>query len=73
MVFPPAGLSLVRDGPSQRRAFLDGAISQVMPRYQRTMADAMEKASFPPEMPRYISSPKGASRLRYRHRALITE
>ena len=39
VVFSPAGLSLVRDGPSQRRAFLDGAISQVMPRYQRTMAD----------------------------------
>lgn len=39
VVFSPAGLSLVRDGPSQRRAFLDSAITQVMPRYQKTMAD----------------------------------
>lgn len=39
VVFSPAELSLVRDGPSQRRAFLDSAITQVMPRYQRTMAD----------------------------------
>ena len=39
VVFSPAGLSLVRDGPSWRRAFLDGAITQVMPRYQKTMAD----------------------------------
>lgn len=39
VVFSPAGLSLVRDGPSQRRAFLDTAIAQVMPRYQRTIAD----------------------------------
>lgn len=39
VVFSPAELSLVRDGPSQRRAFLDSAITQVMPRYQKTMAD----------------------------------
>lgn len=39
VVFSPAGLSLVRDGPSQRRAFLDSAITQVMPRYQKTMTD----------------------------------
>lgn len=39
VVFSPSELSLVRDGPSQRRAFLDGAITQVMPRYQKTMAD----------------------------------
>lgn len=39
VVFSPAGLSLVRDGPSQRRAFLDSAITQVMPRYQKTMSD----------------------------------
>ena len=38
VVFSPAGLSLVRDGPSQRRAFLDEAITEVMPRYQKTMA-----------------------------------
>ena len=39
VVFSPTELSLIKDGPSQRRAFLDGAISQVMPRYVRTMAD----------------------------------
>lgn len=39
VVFSPSELSLVQDGPSQRRAFLDGAITQVMPRYQKTMAD----------------------------------
>lgn len=39
VVFSPAGLSLVQDGPSQRRAFLDSAITQVMPRYQKTIAD----------------------------------
>ncbi len=39
VVFSPTELSLVKEGPSQRRAFLDGAISQVMPRYVRTLAD----------------------------------
>lgn len=39
VVFSPAGLSLVQDGPSQRRGFLDSAITQVMPRYQKTMSD----------------------------------
>lgn len=39
VVFSPAELSLVRDGPSQRRGFLDSAIIQVMPRYQKTMSD----------------------------------
>ena len=39
VVFSPSELSLVQDGPSQRRAFLDGAITQVMPRYQKTMSD----------------------------------
>lgn len=39
VVFSPAELSLVRQGPGQRRAFLDSAITQVMPRYQKTMAD----------------------------------
>ncbi len=39
VVFSPSELSLIQDGPSQRRAFLDGAITQVMPRYQKTMSD----------------------------------
>ena len=39
VVFSPAELALVKDGPAQRRAFLDGAISQVMPRYLRMLAD----------------------------------
>ena len=38
VVFSPAELALVKDGPSERRAFLDGAISQVMPRYLKTLA-----------------------------------
>ena len=33
MVFSPGELTLIQDGPAARRAFLDGAISQVMPRY----------------------------------------
>lgn len=39
VVFSPVELSLVQSGPSQRRAFLDSAIAQVMPRYQKTVAD----------------------------------
>lgn len=39
VVFSPAELSLIRQGPIQRRAFLDAAITQVMPRYQKTMSD----------------------------------
>lgn len=38
VVFSPAELSLVQDGPALRRNFLDNAISQVMPRYIKTMA-----------------------------------
>lgn len=38
VVFSPAELSLVKEGPAERRAFLDGAISQVMPRYLSTLA-----------------------------------
>lgn len=39
VVFSPVELSLVQSGPSQRRAFLDSAIAQVMPRYQKTVTD----------------------------------
>lgn len=38
VVFSPGELSLVQEGPSQRRAFLDAAIAQVMPRYLATAA-----------------------------------
>lgn len=38
VVFSPTEVALVQDGPSQRRNFLDGAITQVMPRYQKTLA-----------------------------------
>lgn len=37
VVFSPGELSLVQEGPVFRRDFLDGAISQVMPRYLSTM------------------------------------
>ena len=33
VVFSPAHLSLVREGPALRRKFLDTAIGQIMPRY----------------------------------------
>ena len=33
VVFSPEHLSLVKDGPSERRAFLDGAICQIHPSY----------------------------------------
>jgi len=39
VVFSPSELSLIQDGPSQRRGFLDRAITQVMPRYQKTLND----------------------------------
>lgn len=45
VVFSPAELSLVQDGPSVRRGFLDAAISQVMPRYLKTLA-SMNRALF---------------------------
>ncbi len=38
VVFSPTELALVKEGPSERRAFLDSAISQVMPRYLKTLA-----------------------------------
>ena len=38
VVFSPAELALVQDGPALRRSFLDSAISQVMPRYLKTLA-----------------------------------
>ncbi|MEG1943635.1 MAG: AAA family ATPase, partial [Angelakisella sp.] len=37
VVFSPTELGLIKDGPSVRRAFLDNAISQVMPRYIKTL------------------------------------
>lgn len=38
VVFSPGELALIQEGPAERRAFLDGAISQVMPRYVATLA-----------------------------------
>jgi len=38
VVFSPGELALIQEGPSERRTFLDNAISQVMPRYQNTLA-----------------------------------
>lgn len=38
VVFSPGELALIQEGPSERRVFLDGAISQVMPRYMTTLA-----------------------------------
>ena len=37
VVFSPGELALIQEGPAERRAFLDGAISQVMPRYLATL------------------------------------
>lgn len=45
VVFSPAELSLVQDGPVMRRSFIDNAISQVMPRYIKTLA-SMNRALF---------------------------
>lgn len=39
VVFSPEHLSLVKEGPLERRRFLDGAIGQVMPRYTKHLAD----------------------------------
>ena len=63
VVFSPGELSLVQDGPAERRAFLDGAISQVMPRYlstintlgrvlaqRNTLINDMVRAGFPEAM-----------------------
>ena len=38
VVFSPGELALIQEGPAERRAFLDGAISLVMPRYMTTLA-----------------------------------
>lgn len=38
VVFSPGELALIQEGPAERRTFLDGAISQVMPRYMTTLA-----------------------------------
>lgn len=38
VVFSPGELALIQEGPAERRAFLDGAISQVVPRYTATLA-----------------------------------
>lgn len=45
VVFSPTELALIKDGPSERRAFLDSAISQVMPRYVKTL-NTMNKALY---------------------------
>lgn len=45
VVFSPTELALIKDGPAQRRAFLDSAISQVMPRYVKTL-NSMNKALY---------------------------
>jgi len=39
VLFSPEHLSLVRDGPEERRKFLDAAISQLRPKYQAALAD----------------------------------
>lgn len=39
VVFSPAHLSLIKDGPQSRRRFLDGAICQIKPRYANFITD----------------------------------
>lgn len=39
MVFSPAHLSLVREGPAFRRKFLDTAIGQLMPKYSHYLRE----------------------------------
>lgn len=39
VIFSPNHLSLVRDGPAERRDFLDGAISQLRPQYIKVLSD----------------------------------
>lgn len=39
VIFSPDHLSLVKEGPGERRKFLDDAICQLMPRYQRYLSD----------------------------------
>lgn len=38
VVFSPEDLKLVKEGPSERRSFLDGEISQIRPRYKYSLA-----------------------------------
>ena len=63
VVFSPTELSLVKEGPSLRRAFLDGAISQVMPRYLRTLSDlgrvTFQRNSLLSDMARFPSLDEG--------------
>lgn len=39
VVFSPDHLALVKEGPAQRRRFLDVAICQLFPKYERVLAD----------------------------------
>ncbi len=39
VVFSPEHLSLIKDGPSGRRRLLDGAISQILPRYGKHLGE----------------------------------
>ena len=37
VIFSPTELSLIKDGPSERRSFMDSAISKIMPRYSSVL------------------------------------
>lgn len=37
VVFAPSHMDLIQDGPKERRAFLDGAISQMRPKYAKVL------------------------------------
>lgn len=39
VVFSPTHLSLIKDGPQERRDFLDGTICQLKPQYSRVLSD----------------------------------
>lgn len=39
VVFSPSHLSLIKDGPKERRTFLDIAISQIKPQYEKYLSD----------------------------------
>lgn len=39
VVFSPDDLKLIKDGPKERRLFLDREISQIRPKYYRTLSD----------------------------------
>ncbi len=59
VVFSPVHLSMVKDGPSARRRFLDGAITQLLPRYPRYLADLnrilIQRAALLREIPRHAA------------------